>query len=336
MMIRNAEQIGSSSTPENNFPNKESVAEIDICICSYRRPTQLKKLLYSLSQLNEDTPPFEVIVVDNDVERTAEPIVIEARKNGLPVTYLEEPEKNISMARNRAIINARARLIAIIDDDEWADPAWLANLYTEMIAHDADAVFGPVVHEFTTSPPQWLTELDFFHYRTPKSGTELTWSQTRTSNVLMTRSIIKCWPQPFDPALGLEGGEDSDLFSRMIDKGYRLVSAENAIVYETVSPDRMKFGWLARRFFRNGVTTERIVAPRLSRVERCVRCAKKSIEALVRTVLGIVICSYSTDRGIRQFFLAIFCLGIMYRSLGFSFREYAASKPAHTPSQGPL
>src|SRR5262249_29687317 len=57
---------------------------------------------------------------------------------------------------------------------------------------------------------------------------------------------------PFDVGLDLVGGEDIDLFARMVTRGARLVGAAGALVFEYREPSRMTARWLARRSFRNG------------------------------------------------------------------------------------
>ena len=56
-------------------------------------PKQLTKLLDSLLRLTAETPTFEVILVDNDVDGSAKSVADKARENGLPVTYIVEPKK---------------------------------------------------------------------------------------------------------------------------------------------------------------------------------------------------------------------------------------------------
>ena len=44
------------------------------------------------------------------------------------MTYAVEPERNIALARNRALSLARGEKLAFIDDDEMASPFWLSTL----------------------------------------------------------------------------------------------------------------------------------------------------------------------------------------------------------------
>ena len=197
------------------------------------------------------------------------------------------------------------------------------NSYRQLIAHDADAVFGPVVHEFENLPPDWLLDIGFFHYWVPRTGSVLLWHQTRTSNVLVRTKAIKSWPIPFNPDFGLEGGGDVDLFSRMIDQGYRLIAVDNAVVHEIVPRNRMTLSWLARRYFRNGLTTQRIVGPKTSGLERWARLPN-SFAAVVRgALLGSAILPFSRGKGAKCFLNAVFHLGVISQFLGVGYKEYA-------------
>ena len=75
--------------------------EICICIPTHRRPRQLQRLLTSLVE-QEQAPPFEVIVVDNDAECSAKPAADEFRDR-LSLTYLVEPIRGLARVRNRAV-----------------------------------------------------------------------------------------------------------------------------------------------------------------------------------------------------------------------------------------
>lgn len=123
---------------------------IDVCIATYRRADRLRRLLESLlSQQTQRLFSYSLIVVDNDACRSAEPVVEKFLGMGPDLVYDVEPERNISLARNRCLTHATGDYIAMIDDDEYADGRWLLNLYTTMMAYEADVVRGPVV--WTTS-----------------------------------------------------------------------------------------------------------------------------------------------------------------------------------------
>ena len=107
--------------------NKTS--HISVCVCTYKRPEFLKRLLEELANLEtEGRFTFSIVVADNDRLRSAEALVSNfAAGSSAPVTYCAEPEQNICLARNRAIENATGDMIAFIDDDEFPESAGCSN-----------------------------------------------------------------------------------------------------------------------------------------------------------------------------------------------------------------
>src|SRR5581483_3089518 len=102
---------------------------ISICVCSYKRPDMLRKLLGELRGIEtRDSFTFSVVISDNDVEGSARPVVDElAADYPVPIDYVIEPRRSISFARNAALARATGDAIAFIDDDEWPRRDWLMN-----------------------------------------------------------------------------------------------------------------------------------------------------------------------------------------------------------------
>ena len=93
---------------------------VSVCIATYRRPDRLRTLLADLAA--QQLTPFEIIVVDNDAAASAREVVRERQKLGAscPVHYDVQPEKNISLTRNRTVALASGEWLAFVDDDERA------------------------------------------------------------------------------------------------------------------------------------------------------------------------------------------------------------------------
>ena len=226
---------------------------ISICIITYKRPEQLSVLLDSLvSQSIYSQQTVEIIVVDNDVAKTAEPIIQEfiAQHPDIRLVYEIEPIQGIPLARNHAVKLAQGDFIAFIDDDEKADKVWLESLYHCISKYDADAVFGPVEPVLPVDCPDWLRKGNFYNRPHHKDGTPL--MTGRTGNALVRKAWLDRFETPFDPSLRLTGGEDSDFFARMLKQGAKLCWAEYAVVYERVGRERLSLKWLLMRAFRGG------------------------------------------------------------------------------------
>lgn len=146
--------------------NGTVVMEIDICVCTFRRP-HLAETLQSLSQLAlRPDWNLRVIVADNDETPSAENLAVTtAQQYGLKLIYVHAPARNISVARNACLDAAQASLVAFVDDDEVVTPGWLEALVAEQEKSQADVVLGQVQSTYDPKCPAWMREGDF---HTPK------------------------------------------------------------------------------------------------------------------------------------------------------------------------
>jgi succinoglycan biosynthesis protein ExoM len=227
---------------------------ISVCVCTYKRPDLLARLLDALAnQIVDAAFAFDVVVVDNDSDRSSEEVVrSNALSKDIEVSYYGEPERNISLARNRAVRNAAGNLIAFIDDDERPVSDWLVHLYRTMKRHGADAVLGPVIPDFPAAAPSWLKKGRLFDRKRHPTGSSISAGDARTGNVLMDRSLFAEGQLWFDPAFGRTGGEDSDFFARQFREGRVFVWCDEAIAYEAVPSERCKALFHVRRLWRAG------------------------------------------------------------------------------------
>jgi glycosyltransferase involved in cell wall biosynthesis len=225
-------------------------------VLSYKRPALLAACLDALGAQKVDGFGFSIVVVDNDVEQSARGVAKEwAAANPIRIDYEVEPEKNISRARNKAVAKADGRYIAFIDDDESAERDWLWHLYHACVEYRVDGVLGPVLPSFEGSPPAWFMKSGLSMRASFPTGTRLLDSRyMRTGNVIFARDLVRDLELPFDPRLGLSGGEDADFFDRMLSAGRSFVWCEEARVHERVPEERQKLRYHLRRALIRGVT----------------------------------------------------------------------------------
>lgn len=229
------------------------MSRVGVAICTYRRPRGLARLLGALPAAFEDVAEAPVVlVVDND---GTDPRVAEAVAAApFDVRLTVEPSPGISAARNRAFAAAEAAgvaTLALIDDDEWPDPGWLAALLARRVATGAAVVGGVVVPEFPAGCAhlaRWRRFWSVLPQR--RAGRPFVHA---TSNVLVDLGAVRALPRPlFDAAHGLSGGGDLVFFSRLFDLGVPMAWATDAVVREEVPPERASLAWLARRRRRVG------------------------------------------------------------------------------------
>jgi len=226
---------------------------ITVCICTYRRPAWLKRLLEALEeQETSNLFNFSVVVADNDIAASGEEVVLSfASRSHLQVKYCREPIRNIALARNQAIKHAHGEFIAFIDDDEFPSRDWLAKLLQTCDQYNSAGVLGPVRPHFAENPPRWILEGRFCERPEHPTGTIMQWSASRTGNVLLRRSILARVDHPFNPAFGT-GAEDKDFFMRMNSRGYVFVWCNEAVAYETVPPSRWTRSYMLKRALLRG------------------------------------------------------------------------------------
>ncbi len=237
----------ASSTPEAAVPH------LSVCVCTYKRPDLLKRLLLHLGE--QETGglfTYSIVVVDNDEARSAEATTAEAGAM-LPVAvrYDVEARRSIALARNRAVANASGEFVALIDDDEFPAPDWLLTLFRTCAQHGVDGVLGPVIRHFDQTPPAWFQKSNIYDRRVNPTGMVVKWKEARTGNVL-AKAQVMAGEIPFRPEF--RAGEDQDFFWRKIAEGFVFIWCAEAIVYETIPPARWKRMYVLRKAALQGAT----------------------------------------------------------------------------------
>jgi succinoglycan biosynthesis protein ExoM len=225
---------------------------ICVCICTYKRPRLLQRLLGNLA--DQETSGFftySIVVADNDHLRSAEAVVKDfAAASTIPVRYCVEPQQNIAMTRNKAIEKASGDFIAFIDDDEFPTKRWLFTLFEACNKFNADGVLGPVKPYFEKKAPKWVVRGKFYERPTYATGFVIDWRKGRTGNVLLKKLIFQGLEQPFSPTF--LWAEDQDFFRRMIANGYRFIWCNEALAFEVVPPVRWKRTFMLKRALLRG------------------------------------------------------------------------------------
>jgi len=231
------------------------VPHISVCVCTYRRPLPLARLLNALcSQETGGLFTHSIVVADNDILESARTVVegIAARSH-FPIKYCSEPRQNIALARNKVLENATGEFAAFIDDDEEPVGSWLLKLFKACIEYNVDGVLGPVLRHFEVEPPQWIIDGSFYERPVFRTGSIVKWRDARSGNVLVKRYVFEREEKPFRPEF--RGGEDRDFFRRVIDKGFVFIWCSEAVSYEIVPPMRWKRSILIRRALLRGAVS---------------------------------------------------------------------------------
>jgi GT2 family glycosyltransferase len=239
---------------------------VTVVVCTRDRPEGAVVTVRGLTGLRYE--PFEILVVDNAPSSEATKTAMMAEFGGDPrVRYVREPRPGLSCARNCGVAAAAGEIVAFTDDDVRVDPCWLDGIVRGFgQADDVACVTGLVA----TAEIDNAVQL-YFHHRSAWGTAlsprifDLTDNRDDSplypysagiygtgANFAMTKSALKELG-PFDEALGAGspcgGGEDLDMFMRVILAGHRLAYEPSAVVWHV---HRAELGQLSRQMTAYG------------------------------------------------------------------------------------
>lgn len=233
------------------------VPSICVCICTFKRPEMLRRLLDCLGkQETGGKLAFSVVVVDNDKEGSAAPVAMEFVGHArFSIQYAVEPCQNIALARNRACGLAQGDFLAWIDDDEFPSEKWLISMLEACQRLGVAGVLGPVLSDFQQGTPQWVVKGGFYDRPRHATGFRLGWEEARTGNVLVRRKVIEeMGAEPFQAEFH-NGGEDKDFFERAMEKRHVFAWCDEGEVFETIAASRCTRGVMIRRALLRGANS---------------------------------------------------------------------------------
>lgn len=207
-----------------------------------------------------ESGPFELIVVEN---RPAHSTVRDVLRSAFPgddrIRACDEPIPGLSRARNAGFRAARGTIVAFTDDDIVVDPGWSGSVRQAFADYpDVSCVTGPILPAELETPAEMLMErfatlgkgfvrraysLD----RPPESEEQPLFPYTAGyfgsgGNAAFRLDALFALGG-FDLALGTgtpaRGGEDLDIFIRLILAGRTLLYEPGAVVWHP-HPDTMK------------------------------------------------------------------------------------------------
>ena len=237
---------------------------LSLAICTYNRALLLPRALDSVAGQKRAPQEFEILVVDNGSTDQTREVVAHYQLQDSRIRYVVEPNPGIAQARNRALAEARGEYLAFIDDDAWADPDWLTNLLApiESVTPAPECVVGPVSLVWEGNRPDWFPDRfesllcryemgDVPHFLNA-DGYLLT-----TNSLFHRETLLQLGGMRTDlghKRKALIGGEDNDIFNRLIANGHRVYYQPTARVNHPVPKERQTRRFLLRRLFWDGAS----------------------------------------------------------------------------------
>lgn len=222
------------------------IAAISVAISTMDRPLALSRCLAAL--WSADVLPAETVIVDQSRDERTQSVVQACRSKGMNILYVRQEPRGLGASQNAAFAHARYPLVAVIDDDCVADPAWLATIEQVLATCPAlDGVTGRVLplepegdRVYPISVRQRTQPIEFYGKVTP-------WRVGSGNNFALKRDwylrIGGC-DERLGPGSPGQGGVDIDLFYRLLRAGARIRFEPASLVYHE---RQTRAGRLARR-----------------------------------------------------------------------------------------
>lgn len=243
---REAVRTAIATLPEPVREAEPPTPPISVVICTRNRTELLSQALESV--LASDYPRFEVVLVDN-AGAVDETRALALTHPDPRVRFVSEPRPGVSRGRNRGLRAAAYDHVAFVDDDVIVDPDWLTGIAAGFARADDVALVCAMVPtgEIRTRTQAWFdhrvtwgdaretrqyrlsappTDLPLFPFQVGSYGTGAAFA--------VRRSVFEA-VGGLDVAMGpgtlSMGGEDIDLFVRVLAAGHAIAVEPSAVVW---------------------------------------------------------------------------------------------------------
>jgi glycosyltransferase involved in cell wall biosynthesis len=181
------------------------------------RPEQLRRCLASLARVDWPADGFEVLVIDDGGDLSADIVGSTAR-------LIRQEHAGPAAARNRGAREAKNERLAFVDDDCIVSPGWLAGFARALDEHPGAAAGGRVVNGLPGNIFSTATETMIAYMY------EAADERFVTSNNLAAPRAHYLELGGFDERFPLAAAEDRDFSQRWLASGAEIVAADDAVV----------------------------------------------------------------------------------------------------------
>jgi len=135
--------------------------DLSVVICTYNRAELLRLALTTLLRQSPANLTYEVVVIDNNSTPETRALVEEFAQSDSRLRYVRETRQGNAYARNTGVAQARAPIVAFLDDDVTVREQWVEIIARTFAATNADFIGGKVLPRWEVPPPSWLGEANW-------------------------------------------------------------------------------------------------------------------------------------------------------------------------------
>ena len=145
----------------NQMSQPADSPDLSVVICTYNRAALLRLALETLLRQQPTGLRYEVVVVDNNSTPETRVVVDELAQYNSNLRYVRETRQGNAYARNTGVAQARAPIVAFLDDDVTVCDNWLEIILPVFSETNADFIGGKVLPRWEESPPSWLNSANW-------------------------------------------------------------------------------------------------------------------------------------------------------------------------------
>lgn len=238
--------------------------DISVVVCTYNRCQILATALESIAQSRlPQSISWEVVVVDNNsTDQTPEIVKDVCQRHPDRFRYVFEPRPGKSYALNTGVVQSQGAIIAFADDDTTVEPTWLERLTAPLRFGDWSAAGGPVVLQWSSPRPSWLTMDDTLAplagLNPDRQAGEISEPMLYGGNVAFRRAMFATYGgfrTDLGPSPNRETprpNEDTEFVRRLLIAGERIFYEPSAIVFHPVPACRLRKDYFLDWWFDKG------------------------------------------------------------------------------------
>ncbi len=237
--------------------------KLTLSICTHNHLAALKQTLAKLHDLQPPKGSWGLLIIDN---ASTDGTGAWLDQNGwqrmdIDCRVVQENRLGVAHARNRALMEAKGEYVVFLDDDETPEPDWLVNLEQVIDFHHPAAIGGRIRALLPNGRPDWLTDellgfLGELDYGPAERALTETSTPIFTGNAVFQRQTVLD-AGGFDVNLGRRGniqsgGEDTELYRRLINLKKTVRWAPQAIIHHRIEPWKLRRTYFLQLHFRQG------------------------------------------------------------------------------------
>lgn len=230
--------------------------EFSVIIVSRNRSAMLAEAIPKVQALSEQAGSYELVVVDNGSSDDTWAVLAGLQADRpRPFIAVQEPQAGISRARNTGVRVASGRWLLFIDDDAWV-PDDLLLQYRHWLDQYPDTLAwggGATLRYPKKLPWCWGVHFDGMLSALDLGDTPRVLHFPETPyglNMLFRREVLEQLGG-FREAIAF-GGDETDVFLRMAERGMEVRYAPGCMVVHAVEPERFSLRWLLGAAYRSG------------------------------------------------------------------------------------